>query len=139
MSIDLGPRRGFSAALDMTGLARDIRTGPAGPDDVTVLAQASVAAGFDKNRRRVSLETTPAATWTKDLIGARAGGGFRRHLDGVVPEAEAGSLLRQVLDDMPAAALISGYAWLRLARRAGHAPPTLTPPRLPPPLTRLRY
>jgi hypothetical protein len=128
MSIDIGTRRGFTAALDMTGLARDIRTGPAGPDDVSVLAQASVAAGFDMNRQLVSLETTPAASWTKDLIGARAGGGFRRHLDTVVPETEAGSLLRQVLDDMPAAALISGYAWMRLARREGHDPSTLTPP-----------
>ena len=78
-------------------------------------------------RQLVSLETTPDRPWVGDLIGARAGGGFRRHLDGVVPEAEAGSLLRQVLDDMPAAALISGYAWMRLARREGHDPATLVP------------
>jgi hypothetical protein len=74
----------------MTGLARDIRTGAGGPDDVTVLAEASVAAGFDMSRQLSALETTPAATWTKELIGARAGGGFRRHLAGVVPGAEAG-------------------------------------------------
>jgi hypothetical protein len=125
MSIDIGPRRGFTAALDMTGLARDLRTG--GPDDVTVVAEAAVAAGFDMARNLITLETTPAATWTGDLIGARAGGGFRRHLAGVVPDAEAGSLLRQVLDDMPAAALISGYAWMRLARREGHDPGSLVP------------
>ena len=29
---------------------------------------------------------------------------------------------------MPAAALISGYAWMRLARRAGHHPASLMPP-----------
>jgi hypothetical protein len=127
MSIDIGPRRGFSAALDMTGLARDIRTGGKGDDDVSIVSEASVAAGFDMSRQLVSLETTPAAAWVDALIGARAGGGFRRHLDGVVPEAEAGSLLRQVLDDMPAAALISGYAWLRLARREGHDPGGLVP------------
>ncbi len=127
MHIDIGPRRGFSASLDMSGVARDLRTGPAGPDDVTVLAEASVAAGFDTGRNLITLETTPPAPWTDDLIGARAGGGFRRHLDQVVPGAEAGSLLRQVLDDMPAAALISGYAWLRLARREGHDPGTLVP------------
>ncbi len=128
MSIDIGPRRGFSAALEMTGLARDIRTVTGGDPGVTVLAEASVAAGFDMARRLTSLETTPAASWVKDLIGTRAGGGFRRHLCEVVPGAEAGSLLRQVLDDMPAAALISGYAWMRLARREGHDPSTLTPP-----------
>jgi hypothetical protein len=127
MSIDIGARRGFSAALAMTGLARDLATGADGPDDVSVLGQASVAAGFDVARELVSLETTPAATWADALIGARAGGGFRRHLATVVPEAEAGSLLRQVLDDMPAAALISGYAWMRLARREGHDPSSLMP------------
>jgi hypothetical protein len=127
MSIDIGPRRGFSSSLAMTGAARDIRTGPGGDDDVSVLAEASVTAGFDMARRLVSLSTTPTAIWSKDLIGARAGGGFRRHLAGVVPAGEAGSLLRQVLDDMPAAALISGYAWLRLARREGHDPATLVP------------
>ncbi|HXQ74993.1 MAG TPA: DUF2889 domain-containing protein [Acidimicrobiales bacterium] len=127
MSIDIGPRRGFSSSLDMTGLARDLRTGRDGGDDVAVLAEASVAAGFDMARNLITLETTPAAPWAQDLIGARAGGGFRRHLDGVVPAAEAGSLLRQVLDDMPAAALISGYAWMRLARREGHDPSTLIP------------
>jgi hypothetical protein len=127
MSIDIGARRGFSAALAMTGLAREIRTGSGGSDDVTVVAEASVAAGFDMARELVSLETTPSAVWVNGLIGARAGGGFRRHLASVVPEAEAGSLLRQVLDDMPAAALISGYAWMRLARREGHDPSTLVP------------
>jgi hypothetical protein len=127
MSIDIGSRRGFSSALAMTGLARDLATGAGGSDDVTVVAEASVTAGFDMARELVSLETTPAATWVNDLIGARAGGGFRRHLAAVVPGAEAGSLLRQVLDDMPAAALISGYAWLRLARREGHDPSSLVP------------
>jgi hypothetical protein len=130
MSVDIGARRGFNAALAMTGLARDLATGPGGPDDVSVLGQASVAAGFDVRRELVSLETTPAATWADDLIGSRAGGGFRRHLATVVPPADAGSLLRQVLDDMPAAALISGYAWMRLARREGHDPSSLTPPDL---------
>jgi len=127
MSIDIGPRRGFSAALDMTGRARDLATGHGGPDDVAVVAEASVTAGFDTARNLVSLETTPAAAWVDGLIGARAGGGFRRHLAAVVPGAEAGSLLRQVLDDMPAAALISGYAWMRLARREGHDPAGLVP------------
>jgi hypothetical protein len=127
MSIDIGARRGFSSALAMTGLARDLATGASGADDVRVVAEAVVTAGFDMGRELVSLETTPTATWVNDLIGARAGGGFRRHLAGVVPEAEAGSLLRLVLDDMPAAALISGYAWMRLARREGHDPSTLVP------------
>ncbi len=86
-----------------------------------------MSAGFDVARRLESLTTTPAAPWADALVGARAGGGFRRHLDEVVPEQEAGSLLRQVLDDMPAAALISGYGFMRLARRQGHHPSSLMP------------
>jgi hypothetical protein len=145
MHVDVGPRAEWTSSLAMEGAARDLRTGAdppagadppvatapaarsAGPSTATVLAEASVRAGFDTARRLEFLETTPPVPWAGALIGARAGGGFRRHLDTVVPEAEAGSLLRQVLDDMPAAALISGYAWMRLARRAGHHPASLMP------------
>ncbi|HUY22794.1 MAG TPA: DUF2889 domain-containing protein [Acidimicrobiales bacterium] len=128
MHVDVGRRGEWSSPLAMEGAARDLRTGAAGPDDVTVLAEARVRAGFDTARCLTSLTTTPGAPWAQDLVGARAGGGFRRHLDEVVPPDEAGSLLRQVLDDMPAAALISGYAWMRLARREGHHPANLMPP-----------
>jgi hypothetical protein len=110
----------------MEGAARDLRTGPDG-ESGEVLAQVEVTAGFDMARRLESLSTVPGATWTEAVIGTRAGGGFRRHLEEVVPPEEAGSLLRQVLDDMPAAALISGYGLMRMARRNGHHPSTLTP------------
>jgi hypothetical protein len=123
----------------MEGAARDLRTGVEGadgqggdrPDDgphaATVLAEVRVTAGFDISRRLESLTTTPSAPWTAAVIGTRAGGGFRRHLEDVVPPEEARSLLRQVLDDMPAAALISGYGLMRMARRNGHHPGTLMP------------
>jgi len=127
MHVDVGPRGAWSSPLAMEGAARDVRTAADGSGRATVLAEATVTAGFDMARRLESLATTPDAPWTRGLVGARAGGGFRRHLDAVVPAAEAGSLLRQVLDDMPAAALISGYARMRLARRQGHDPTSLTP------------
>ena len=127
MHVDVGPRGEWSSPLAMEGAARDLRTGPRAGADVTVLAEAHVTAGFDITRRLESLATTPTAPWTDAVIGTRAGGGFRRHLEAVVPPGEAGSLLRQVLDDMPAAALISGYGLMRMARRKGHHPSTLTP------------
>ena len=125
MHVDVGPRGEWSSPLAMEGAARDLQT--VGPDDAEVVAEVHVTAGFDISRRLESLETSPAASWTDALIGTRAGGGFRRHLEEVVPEAEAGSLLRQVLDDMPAAALISGYGLMRMARRDGHHPGSLMP------------
>ncbi len=126
MHVDVGPRAEWTSSLAMEGGARDLSTGEA-PGFVKVLAEARVRAGFDTARRLESLETSPVVSWATKLVGARAGGGFRKQLDAVVPPAEAGSLLRQVLDDMPAAALISGYAWMRLARRAGHHPASLMP------------
>jgi hypothetical protein len=127
MHVDVGPRGEWSSPLAMEGAARDLRTGPAVPTDPAVLAEVHVSAGFDVSRRLESLATVPTASWTDGLIGARAGGGFRRHLEEVVPPEEARSLLRQVLDDMPAAALISGYGLMRMARRNGHHPGSLMP------------
>ena len=127
MHVDVGPRGTWSSPLAMEGAARDLRTGPGGPEDVAVVAEAQVDAGFDMARSLESLTTTPEAPWAQKLVGARAGAGFRRHLEDVVPPEESRSLLRQVLDDMPAAALISGYGFMRLARRQGHHPASLMP------------
>jgi len=128
MHVDVGARTSWGVPLPMAGAARDLRTGPGDQDDVAVVAAASLTAAFDPKRCLVELETSPPAPWTSELLGARAGGGFRRRVDELMPSEEVGSLLRLVLDDLPAGALISGYALLRLARRAGHDPSGLTPP-----------
>lgn len=128
MHVDVGARTAWGVALPMSGAARDIQTGPEGTGAVTVLAEASVTAGFDTGRALVSLETTPDAPWARSLVGARIGAGFRRRIDEVIAPEEGSSLLRMVLDDLPAGALISGYAWMRLARRQGHDPSNLMSP-----------
>lgn len=127
MHVDVGARTGWGVDLVMSGAARDLRTGadPAAPE---VLASAEVHASFDGERTLVSLECDPVAPWAAALVGARAGGGFRKRLEEVVPGQYVRSLLRQVLDDMPAAVLISGYGFMRLARRQGLHPASLTPP-----------
>ncbi len=127
MHVDVGARTAWGVALPMSGAARDIRTGAGGLDDVTVVDEATVTAGFDAGRVLVSLETTPDAPWAMTLVGASAGGGFRRRIDAAMAPEDANSLLRMVLDDLPAGALISGYAWMRLARREGHDPASLMP------------
>ena len=126
MHVDVGARTEWGAALPIVSGARDLRTAPDG--SVTVLAEARVEAAFDPARCLVEARSTPPVDWLDDLIGTRAGGGFRRRLEELVPPSEAGSLVRQVLDDMPAGVLISGYAFMRLARRQGLAPSSLTPP-----------
>ncbi len=128
MHVDVSARTGWGVALAVSGTARDIRTDAQGGDRPEVLSEAVVDAEFDEQRQLVRLECRPEAPWATPLVGARAGGGFRRHLDVVVPDAERRSLVRQVLDDMPAALLISGYGFMRMARRQGLSPSALTPP-----------
>ena len=126
MHVDVGARTEWGVALPIVGGARDLRTG--GDGDSTVLAEARIEAAFDPERRLVSASSTPPVDWLEDVVGTRAGGGFRRRLDEVVPESDAGSLVRQVLDDMPAGVLISGYGFMRMAHRQGLKPSSLTPP-----------
>ena len=126
MHVDVGARTEWGVPLPLSAVARDLWTARDGSADV--VAEARVAAEFDQERRLVHVSSTPTVDWLDQLVGTRAGGGFRRHLDQVVPPADAGSLVRQVLDDMPAGVLISGYAFMRLARRQGFAASSLTPP-----------
>jgi hypothetical protein len=126
MHVDVGARTEWGSPLPVVGAARDLWTGNDGAPEV--LDEARVEAAFDSARHLVELRSTPDVAWLGALVGTRAGGGFRRRLDEVVPPAESRSLVRQVLDDMPAGLLISGYAFMRLARRQGHAPSSLTPP-----------
>src|SRR5579871_1570380 len=100
MHVDVGARTEWGVALPILGGARDLRTARDG--SVSVLAEARIEAAFDAERRLVSASSTPPVDWLEDVVGTRAGGGFRRRLDEVVPESDAGSLVRQVLDDMPA-------------------------------------
>jgi hypothetical protein len=135
MHVDIGVRTELSGALVLSGAARDVVTSstqadqrdPEGPPPATVLAESEVEARFGEDRCLVELQTSPNVRWAPELVGARAGGGFRRVLDVVLPPDERSSLLGQLLDDLPAGALISGYAWMRVARRAGRRPVELMP------------
>jgi hypothetical protein len=141
MHLDVGPPASWSSRgqqLEVSGAARDIRAAGAGgagglgaggaAEGLEVLSTGAVRARFDPARVLVSLDTDPDTPWAEQMVGTRAGGGFRRHLDQVAPQDSGASLVRQLLEDLPAAALISGYASLRLARRLGSQPGELTPP-----------
>ena len=113
--------------LELSGAARDVR-GAAPGEPPVVVREAEVYATFDPSRVLVLLETRPDAPWTQAMIGQRSGGGFRRFLDQATPTDVDASLVRQLLEDLPGAALISGYSSLRIARRMGGNPGDLTPP-----------
>jgi Protein of unknown function (DUF2889) len=133
MHVDVGPAAAWSVRgreLELSGAARDVRGEVSGSSEVAPvkLREARISAKFDSARVLVALAMEPQSPWARSMVGQRAGSGFRKFLDETTPNDPEASLVRQLLEDLPAAALISGYSSLRLARRLGASPQSLTPP-----------
>jgi Protein of unknown function (DUF2889) len=112
-SIDTSRPTGLLGDLLVDARARDLRTGPDGSVDVVGVAvlEARIEGA---THRLAAIETTPEVPELRALLGALVGPGFRRLVDEAVPEErEAGTLLYLLLDDLPGAALVSGYALQR--------------------------
>jgi hypothetical protein len=107
----------------LTGAARDLRSGEklydAATCDAQVLGEASIGASLGANRLLAKLESTPhtSAGPLASLIGRPVGAGFRAAVDTCVPEErDAKTPLYLLLDDLPVASLIAGYADLYLSQ-----------------------
>ncbi len=103
-------------ALVLSGAARDLVTNDSG---TTVVGQATVVAGIDDQGRLTTLETgTGDGPASSDraiaaLLGRGVSSGFRDAVRDAFPgDVSAGTPLALLLDDLPVAALISGYARL---------------------------
>lgn len=95
----------------LIGRARDLWTDADGAAHVLDEAGYEARVGFVPNREIASIRCEPERAGAQRLVGARASGGFRLLLDGALPdERDARSLLYLLLDDLPVAALVSGYA-----------------------------
>jgi hypothetical protein len=91
----------------------------AGPSGDVVIDSATVEATLDAARALVSLDVQPARGYAAELLGTRVGGGFRARAEAAYPDERA-TVVGQLLDDLPVAALIGGYASVREnARRQG--------------------
>jgi hypothetical protein len=114
-TIDTARPDGFGGDLVMTGRARDLRT----EVDATsvVVNQVDLSLRVDGSNRQIrSIASSPALPGLDRLVGCPVGAGFRSRVNETCPgEREAGTLLHLLLDDLPGAALVSGYA----AQRAG--------------------
>lgn len=91
--------------------ARDLRTGPDGEaearDETRVTAEIDYAGGWTLK----SLASEPVEPRLAGLIGASAGGGFRRRVQADLPDQYAAATrLHLLLDDFPVATLVSGYS-----------------------------
>jgi hypothetical protein len=98
------------APLTLRGSARDLLTEDGAGTEV---GAATVTATLDASGRLATLDVAPAAVGATQLLGRPVAGGFRAALADVCPTVVAArSPLALLLDDLPVAALISGYARL---------------------------
>jgi hypothetical protein len=103
-----------TGGLVLDGAARDLHTTTT--DRAEVVAAATIRASLGAEHVLDALETDPPDERAARLLGRIVGRGFRAAVDDVFADLhQAGSPLYLLLDDLPVAALISGYA--RLYRR----------------------
>ncbi len=104
------PVDGTAARLVLRASARDVATGPDGRGRVT--AETRLAAGVDPAHRLARLDVDPPEPRVEALLGRGVSSGFRAAAAAAVPERHDHPL-GQLLDDVPVAVLVSGYAWMR--------------------------
>jgi Protein of unknown function (DUF2889) len=110
-NIDTARPDGFAGNAVVDGRARDLRTSLDGRPEV--LEEASVQITLSPTQKILSIRTSPEFPALDALVGAQAGLGFRSGLNAIVAAGAAcqdGSPLYLLLDDLPGATLVSGYA-----------------------------
>ncbi len=101
----------------LVGAARDQRTTDSAGPNSEVLGEAHVTAVLGPNRVLEELDAGDLTERAAPLLGRTVASGFRAAVDACVPdERDAKSPLYLLLDDLPVAALIAGYADLYLRR-----------------------
>jgi len=100
---------GLGADAVVDARARDLRTNLDGTTDV--VGTATLQARISPTRELLSIGTFPDIPALQSLLGASVGPGFRSRVNAIVTDGcEDGSLLYLLLDDLPGATLVSGYA-----------------------------
>jgi hypothetical protein len=110
-----------SGGVRLRGAARDLRTPGHGADPSgapsDVLAAAEVTARLTGGHQLAELTTSPDDPRARVLVGLPVRAGFRAAVGRALPDEQAAaSPLHLLLDDLPVAALISGYALLYSGR-----------------------
>jgi hypothetical protein len=112
--VDMLRPEGLSGPLVLAGTGRDMATGIDGEAYLVAAAASSVGIDFVGGRIVTAIRTDPEARGLDELVGQRAGSGFRRALAAAGPEhVRSGSLVHLLLDETPAATLISGSVLAR--------------------------
>jgi hypothetical protein len=109
-TIDMLRPAGPHGPLELAGRGRDLLTESDGAGRVLASASCHAVIDFPGGRLLEELSTTPPRP-LDGLLGTRVSSGFRGLLDAADPSLNTDdTLLYQLLDDFPVAALISGHA-----------------------------
>ncbi|HET6965483.1 MAG TPA: DUF2889 domain-containing protein [Acidimicrobiales bacterium] len=103
---------GLLGDVQLEAAGRDLWTGADGVPSVVAEAGMEATVAFGPNRALTAIRTDPPAGPALDsLVGARVSSGFRKALDRALPDEDrARSLRYQLLDELPTAVLVSGFA-----------------------------
>ncbi len=113
-SVDILRPDGPGGVLVLAGAGRDLATDPDGTPREVATGSTEVAIDYVGDRSITSISAAPSVAGLEDLVGVRAGSGFRRQLAEVGPELVAsGSLVHLLLDEVTPTVLISGSSLAR--------------------------
>jgi hypothetical protein len=99
----------MTGPVHQLGRARDLATASDGTTALVAEGEMRVVIDFAAGMLVREITMEPAVDGLDAFVGARAGGGFRKVLD-LQSGAVRGSLPYLLLDDVPGATLVSGYA-----------------------------
>ena len=114
-SIDILRPNGVDAELVLVGRARDLLTDADGGTRVLDTAAVEATIDYPDAQRVTAISSTPAIPGLEQLVGRSASTGFRAAINAAIDVTGAGHdvvgrPVYQLLDDLPVATLISGYA-----------------------------
>src|SRR5271156_2228983 len=101
---------GLGTELHLKGRARDLHTPVTG--EPVVVRSAELYAVTGRERDIQAIDADPAPEGLQSLVGCRAGGNLRRAIaEELQSEAEQGTPLHLLLDDMAGSTLIAGFVY----------------------------
>ncbi|MGX7679266.1 DUF2889 domain-containing protein [Jatrophihabitans sp. DSM 45814] len=118
--------------VSLAGRARDLITHMDGTTTVAGSARMAVDIAYTGGPVVQEIETTPHVVGVENLIGRIASAGFRAAIDADTTAAH-GELIYLLLDDIPVATLVSGYAVGHAVKRGDLTLTALTTMRAPGP------
>lgn len=104
-------------------VGRDLRTAADGSGHVVREASVRTELAYSDHYRLISIESEPNRDELQSLVGTSVSSGFRSAMMAALPvEQQRATLLYALLDDLPGAALVSGYAIGHAGRHPARKP-----------------